>query len=393
MNEQNKKAIIIGCGIAGPVLALALHRAGIDSEIYEAQTTPPNFGVLSLSTNGINVLKMIGVYDDVSVNDSSKIFFYNKIGKSIFKMDFGDFLKEKFGSGMIIIQRENLIQKLTQKAISNGIPVEFGKKLVDIKEIGDKVIAFFKDGSQAEGDFLIGCDGLRSATRTIILPNSPPPIYSGTVVVGSELGHTTEHNLTPNAFHVILATHNLCAVSVEANNNTFWCTYIQYPEKSLKNIVSENWTKKLFELHKDDPQIQNFIKLSKSYVNVALYSIPHLDTWHKGHVCLIGDAAHATLPYIGQGASISMEDAVVLAKCLRDIPNLEQSFTKFESLRKERAEKIVKESQKSAKIYLKTGFMGRLFRVFSFFILHEANFKRGQNWIFSYKIEWDKKIK
>lgn len=109
-------------------------------------------------------------------------------------------------------------------------------------------------------------------------------------------------------------------------------------------------------------------------------------------MCLIGDAAHAPLPYIGQGASISMEDAVVLAKCLRDIPNIEQSFAKFEFLRKERAEKIVKESQKSAKIYLNTGFMGKLFRVFSFFILQESNFKRGQNWIFLYKIDWDEKV-
>ena len=92
---KDKKAIIIGCGIAGPTLALALHRAGIKSEIYEAQPTPPNFGVLSLSTNAINVLKMLDVYDDVSVNDSSKICFYNKIGKSIFKMGFGDFSKRK----------------------------------------------------------------------------------------------------------------------------------------------------------------------------------------------------------------------------------------------------------------------------------------------------------
>ena len=86
-------------------------------------------------------------------------------------------------------------------------------------------------------------------------------------------------------------------------------------------------------------------------------------------MCLIGDAAHAPLPYIGQGAAISIEDAVVLAKCLRDIPNIEESFAKFESLRKGRAEKIVKESQKSAKIYLKTGLWGNYF-VFSRFLFY-----------------------
>ena len=394
MSKENKKAIIIGCGIAGPTLALALHRAGIESEIYEAQSTSQNFGLLCLTTNGINILKMLDVYDGLQADDSAKIFFYNNTGKSIFGMDFGSFLKEKFGSGMIIIRRENLIHELTQKVISNGTTVEFGKKLVDIKEIDDKVIAYFDDGSQAEGDFLIGCDGLRSITRITIMPNSPSPIYSGTVVVGSELGHMPESNLIPNAFHMTLAKHTLCGSLVEVDNNTTWWSYVPYPEESIKNISSENWTQKLLELHKDDTQIKNFIRLSKEYVKIPIYSIPHLDTWHKGRVCLIGDAAHATLPNIGQGASVSMEDAIVLAKCLRDIPNIDQSFTKFEGLRKKRVEKIVKEAQTDAKIFLKTSSVRKFFtRIALFFILREFNIKRAQNWIFSYKIDWGEKIK
>ena len=116
-NPNNvKKAIIIGCGIAGP--ALALNRAGIDSEIYEAHKRPPNFGLLSLTSNGINILKMLDVYKNINGNDSAKIFFYDHSGKNIFKMDFGGWMKEKFDSGMIIIRRENLIHEMVQKVIS-----------------------------------------------------------------------------------------------------------------------------------------------------------------------------------------------------------------------------------------------------------------------------------
>ena len=395
--NNRKKAIIIGCGIAGPTLALALNRAGIDSEIYEAHKRPPNFGLLSLTSNGINVLKMLDVYKSITVDDSAKIFFYDHSGKNIFKMDFGGWMKEKFDSGMIIIRRENLIHEMAQKVISIGIPIEFGKRLADVKETDEKVTAHFEDGTCAEGDFLIGCDGLRSKTRDVIMPDAPLPEYSGTVVIGSEMGKTTDHNLESNAFHMTLAKNTLCGASVEADNNMVWWSYVPYPEESikteLKNISDEQWTKKLLEFHKDDTQIRRFIKMSRDYVKIPIYSIPHLDTWHKGRVCLIGDAAHATSPHIGQGAAASMEDAVVLAKCLRDISDYEQSFSKFESLRKERVERIVKEAQKSGKIFLRSGILGKMVaRIFLKIGLRESTFKKGQNWIFSYKVDWNEKI-
>ena len=396
--NSSKKAIIIGCGIAGPTLALALNRAGIDSEVYEAHRKPPNFGLLSLTSNGINILKMLDIYKSINVDDSAKIFFYNHSGKNIFKMDFGRWMREKFDSGMIIIRRENLIHEMIQKVSSLGIPVEFGKRLENVKETDEKITVHFEDGTCTEGDFLIGCDGLRSKTRDVIMPDASLPEYSGTVVIGSELGKTTDHDLESNAFHMTLAKNTLCGASVEVDNNMVWWSYIPYPEESikteLKNISDEQWTKKLLEFHKEDNQIKRFIKMSKDYVKIPIYSIPHLDKWHKGRVCLIGDAAHATSPHIGQGASASMEDAVVLAKCLRDISDFKQSFVKFESLRKERVEKIVREAQKSGKIFLRSGILGKLIaRIFLKVGLRESNFKKGQNWIFSYKVDWNKKIK
>ena len=399
MKQINKKAIIIGCGIAGPTLAIALNKIGIESEIYEAESKPSNFGLLSLTTNGINILKMIDVYKDVQVDDTAGVFFYNHAGKNIFTNDFGSWLKEQYGSGMIIIRRERLIHALIKKAISNGTKIEFGKKLSDVNETEDKVIATFEDGTNVEGDFLIGCDGLRSKTRAHVLSDSSSsPVYSGIVVVGSELDPNTKHDMVPNAFHMTLAKQTLSGCSVETNNDLVWWSYVPYPEEliktELKNITPEQWTKKLLDLHKDDTKIRELIKLTKDdYVKIPIYDLPHLDTWHKGRICIIGDAAHATSPHIGQGAAASMEDAIVLAKCLRDIPDLDESFTKFEKLRKPRVEKIVKESQTSAKFFLRRDPLTKLFaRIMMFFTLRDSNFRKRQNWIFSYKIDWDKKI-
>jgi len=395
---ENKKAIIIGCGVAGPTLALALNRAGIESEIYEAQTTPSNFGLLSLSTNGIQVLKMLNVYDDIQADDNGKIFFYNHAGKSIFSMDFGSFLKDKFGSGMIINRREEIIDALTKKTISAGIKIEFGKKLVDVKENNDKVTAYFEDGTSAEGDFLIGCDGMRSKTRTTVFPEALSPTYSGAIAVVAEVEKSTKHEMIPNAFHMTFGKQTFAGSVVGLDGRIIWWSYVRYPEKAintdLKKISPSEWTQKLLKLHKDDVQIKKFIKSSKdNYVIIPIYDLPHIDTWHKGNVCLIGDAAHATSPHIGQGASFSLEDAIILAKCIRDIPNLDDSFKRFELMRKSRAEKLVREAQASGNFVLMTNPIKKLFsRLFMSLMLRESTFRKRQNWIFSYKIDWDEKI-
>jgi 2-polyprenyl-6-methoxyphenol hydroxylase-like FAD-dependent oxidoreductase len=73
-----------------------------------------------------------------------------------------------------------------------------------------------------------------------------------------------------------------------------------------------------------------------------IHSIPHLPAWHNGRMIVIGDAAHAPSPTSGQGASLSVEDAVVLAKCLRDLPSPQAAFARFEAARRSRVERIIK---------------------------------------------------
>ena len=77
-----------------------------------------------------------------------------------------------------------------------------------------------------------------------------------------------------------------------------------------------------------------------------VYDVAELPTWHRGRIGLLGDAAHATSPNAGQGASLALEDAVVLAACLRDVPDPAAALRTFETLRKDRAEKIVELSRR-----------------------------------------------
>ena len=395
--SKDQNAIIIGCGIAGPSIAIMLKRIGIDSEIYESEKNTSDFGILSFTPNAVRSVKTLGIYDMLQADPSPNVYFYNHHGKQIKMPDMITELKKaKVDNGMML-RRSHVIQTLSQKAIQDGIPIHFEKKLVDILEENSHIAAIFSDGTQAKGDFLIGCDGPFSKTRKIVMPEVSSPTYSGRIWIGVDADTLVQHNLSPNAFHMTFGKKVYSGTIVFSDKKTIWWTNVPCSSDKLrefKALSPENLTQKLLELHKDDHElILEFIKSTKNrHIRIPLCVIPHLDNWHKGRVCLIGDAAHATSPFIGQGAAMAMEDAIVLAMCLRDIPNMNNAFEKFEKLRKERTEKIVKTSEQSGKFMTSTNPIGKLFRRVLLPSLIKSYTKR-LDWVFSYNIDWDKKIK
>ena len=152
----------------------------------------PKFGWLTMTANGTTIWKSFGIFDEI-MSASTKIegmIACDFQGKHIGKINTGEELKKKYGAGTILIKRDIFNRILCDKASSYGVDIEFGKKLTNIKTKttedfeGEKIIAYFEDGTKTEGDFLIGCDGIHSRTRNIIVSDSPKPTYSGVVLVG-----------------------------------------------------------------------------------------------------------------------------------------------------------------------------------------------------------------
>ncbi len=116
----------------------------------------------------------------------------------------------------------------------------------------------------------------------------------------------------------------------------------------VEAITAEAWRRRLAELFAEDavPAVQLVQASDPADIMPAspIHSIPHLPVWHTGRMIVIGDAAHAPTPTSGQGASLAVEDAVVLAKCLRDLPDPQQAFARFEALRRPRVERIIKQA-------------------------------------------------
>ena len=393
---QQRKALIIGCGIAGPALALFLQRAGITSEIYEARTKLDGYS-LTLSSNGVAVLQELGLDAAAFAEGAAVTRFrmWNGRGKSL-----GGGVLAGAGLKSVFIKRVPLGEIMTRAAEQQGIAIFRGKKLRDIKTTSqDGVIASFEDGSSASGDFLVGCDGVHSRTRQLLYPDFPAARYTGLINSG---GYTANMPLDtePETMHFIAGKRAFFGYQISNNGYTYWFTNQPRPAEPVRgefdNIDPAEQKQALLDLYQDDqPIIRQIIQNAESIFPYFLsYALPKQpESWHQGPVVLLGDAVHAIAPSSGQGASMALEDAGILAKCLRDIPQLEQAFSTFEQLRRARTRKMYQAGQQGDSGKHATTAGQQWFRDLTtpFFLKLFANAKAA-DWMYSYRVNWDQPL-
>ena len=186
MLPNANRALIIGGGVAGPVLALFLRRAGFAPEIFEATAGPSAAGgALGLAPNGMNVLAAGDVIEQVREAGvtASEWLFENQSGKVLASSPGSD--PARYGQPAVMITRADLHRVLVKQAQEQGIPIHFNKSFVTLNDTpGKSVVAQFSDGSSAEGNFVVGADGIRSQVRQAIMPMAPKPVYTGMMAPG-----------------------------------------------------------------------------------------------------------------------------------------------------------------------------------------------------------------
>jgi 2-polyprenyl-6-methoxyphenol hydroxylase-like FAD-dependent oxidoreductase len=400
MNRPARKALIIGCGIAGPVVTLFLQRAGIEAEIYEARAASTDYGgnFLNMACNGLGVLRTLGLDGLVSQQGSPipRMVMWNGKGKRLGELHNG--ARKEVGTPSINILRSRLHQVLREGAEREGIKITYGKKLTDLESGTQGVVATFADGTTAQGSFLVGCDGVHSRTRRLVNPDSPPPHY--TTLIGT--GGFTPHSgfaPTPDTMHFVFGKRAFFGYHVSVSGDMYWFANLFQKEPPARGdldlIASQEWQELMLDLFREDMSlISEMIRATESsIIGYPFYDIPTQPLWYKGRVVLVGDAIHAVSPSAGQGASLAVEDAMVLAKCLRDQEDHALAFTTYERLRRARVERMVQHGRRAGLGKVSTNPIGVWFRDLSmpFFLKLIANQAVG-DWIYSYKVDWDEKI-
>ena len=393
-----RTALVIGGGVAGPVVAMALHKAGISASVHEARTDPDEDlgSFLTLQVNGIAALRAIdagSALDGIGIATRS-MTFRSGTGKALGAVSTGEPLPD--GTTGITVTRADLHRVLREEAQRRGITVTYGKRLVDVRESADGVTAVFADGSTASADILVGADGVRSRVRAVIDPDAPAARYVPVLNLGG-YAHVPDNDLPPEQYEMIFGKRAFFGHAVAPDGTTWW--FANPPRRTeptpgeLAAITTEEWRAQLLDLFADDrgPAARIVAATPGELRCWATYDMPPVPHWHRDRLVLVGDAAHATSPSSGQGASMAIEDAVELARCLRDHATPGAAFAAYVGLRRERVERVVAAGARSSN-QKAAGPIGRMLRDLVLpIILRRAagSGSASMAWLHRYEIDWD----
>lgn len=402
LRTNTKCILIIGGGIAGPVLALFLKQSGFCVHIFEASTGPSDTGGgLGLASNGMNVLAAAGVIDairDASVT-AHEWAFENQYGKLLACNPAGD--ATRYGQAGVMIARAALHRVLIDRAESQGISVSYNKRLTAIEDTpGQPIVAHFADGTRVEGDLIVGADGIRSQVRNAVMPDAPKPVYSGLSAPGG-ISPCIDNpaTVTPRSnqrVHFIFGQNGFFGyfnIVTPSGPRTMWWSTAAAPLEAREKIATTSKSEtqqRLLALHGDWVQpIPQLIQSAEEVLNISIHDVPSLPSWSAGRTVLIGDAAHAVAPHSGQGASMALEDAQYLAKLLREANGtpIEQVLSAFEQHRRPRTDKVIALGRRNGR------FKERMSAV-EFWITQQMirifvplTRQKRQDWLLNYKVE------
>jgi salicylate hydroxylase len=350
------RIIVTGAGIGGSVLALALEQMGLDYLVLEQAPALTEVGAgIQLSPNGVRILEWLGLADDLArfgVEPGGHQLKDWKTGETVLETPLRALVNDTFGARYYHAHRADVIDALSTRL--NPDRLRLNSKVVSASQTAGKVSVTLEDGTLESGDVLIAADGIHSVIRNQIFnPEAPRP--SGYVawrgmVPAEQAAHL---NIEKQSTAVMGPRLSIVFYYVSGGAKLNWVA-IGAGDSNLQESWSQTASKadvaKSFEGWYDHPK--GMVDLTEELFVTALHDRETLPTWIDGRIALMGDAAHAMLPYHAQGAVQSIEDAWVLARCLEmDQKDPKSALLRYEGLRKDRAQRLQLHSRNAERWY------------------------------------------
>ena len=328
-------AAIIGGGIGGLTAAVALGRRGWRADVYESagELRPVGKGIC-VPINAMQVLDRLGLASAVSAAGwpLERAELWTIAGSVLSTVEFAP-MRARYGQGMVAIRRSELVRALAE-ALPPGT-LHLGRRLQEVDTTPDRVTASFQDGTAVAGDLLVGADGIRSAVRESILPGAAFR-YSGQTCYRGICDVTLPARLAHMSVEVWGGRHRFGFLPV-GTGQVYWFAPITYPAGRADDLDL------VAGYHNFPAPIPEIIARTppEEVIRTDLFDFRPLRRWHAGRVVLLGDAAHAMTPNLGQGGGQAIEDAYVLADQLGRRQALGSALARYECVRMPKVRWIV----------------------------------------------------
>ncbi len=340
--------LVAGAGIAGLATAIGLAQTGLPVVVLERSDLNNEVGAgLQLGPNAIRALQKLGAWDAVRAIVTTPPEIQVRDGRSgnvLQRIDLGKGFIKRYGSPYCLALRKDLHTALLNVARQYPlISIYDGCEVHDLSESGAGIVV----NRTVQGLCLIAADGVHSRIRHTIFPDTRT----------RSLRHTIFRGLEPLPARI---------PGVDLNSVNLWLCdgghVVHYPvnnNRQLNTVVVADRTIKhpyaAFALVHEP--LARVLGSTHEYLSWPALAAPELPSWHNGKVCLTGDAAHGTVPFLAQGAAMAIEDAVAMQSAVLKSSTVEAAFATFTEMRIKRTAKLDRQSRRMATLYHATGLL------------------------------------
>jgi 2-polyprenyl-6-methoxyphenol hydroxylase-like FAD-dependent oxidoreductase len=346
-SHSKPRICVIGGGIGGVAAGVALTRAGLDATVYERAAELREIGSgLCLWPNATRALRELGLLDDVlaRAEASSHFMLRTRSGRVLMSLGVGG-----YDVPAVCMHRTDLLATLLARLPDDRI--RLGHELESVQQDrGEKVVVAFTNGVREEFDGVIGADGIHSRVRETLFGPAEPLDRGYTICRGVSQyhgdlirrGYNSETWGTGNRFGILAMGDGRYTWYATSNASLeSFGTPAQRRQELLR--IFDGW-------HEPIPQLIAATPIENIFPARACDG-PELRQWGKGSITLLGDAAHACTPNLGQGCAMALEDVVTLAKCVAGtfpiasgaFP-ISDAFRRYEAMRQRRARRLTQRS-------------------------------------------------
>ena len=338
MNAHSLRIAIVGCGTAGPAAAVLLKRQGHEVVLFERAEECKAVGAgFLLQPSGMVVLKELGILEDVLAHAArvDRLHILDSGGDTLLDLNYREIGQGSFGAGL---HRPVLLHYLLKAMGEAGVEVSWGWEIEEVSRSENQWRLRSVDGKQCDGfDLLVVADGARSRLRDLAGTRGVDRGYPWGAhwFIGSNDGVFPENEL----YQVVQGTRKLAGFLATGRDlggdeplvSLFWSIRIE-DDAVLRQRPLGEWKREVLALC---PKSQGLLDQIESWDQVltARYGDVRMRRWHGDGVVVLGDAAHAMSPQLGQGVNLALADALCLADCLARHP-LPQALAEYQRHRR-----------------------------------------------------------